>query len=80
MSAEKINVPILEMRTFYLLSLNDLSKVTEQIRKLEFQSLTFHYTQRPMQLCSGSSDDEEEEEEEEEEKEEKEETEGYYYQ
>jgi len=36
-SAEKkINISILVMKTFYLLSLNDSPKVTEQIRKLEF--------------------------------------------
>lgn len=35
-SRKKINISILVMKTFYLLSLNDLPKVTEQIRKLEF--------------------------------------------
>lgn len=30
------------MRTFHLLSLNDLPEVTEQ-RKLEFSALTFHF-------------------------------------
>lgn len=33
---KKINIPILAMKTFYLLSLNDSPKITEQIRKLEF--------------------------------------------
>lgn len=35
-SRKKINIHILAMKTFYLLSLNDSPKVTEQIRKLEF--------------------------------------------
>ena len=42
-SAEKLNIPILAMRTFHLLSLNDLPEVTEQRRKLEFSALTFHF-------------------------------------
>lgn len=33
---KKINIPILAMKTLYLLRLNDLPEVTEQMRKLEF--------------------------------------------
>lgn len=48
-SSEKGNIPIEKRGHFNSLNVNDLLKVTEQVRKFEFWSLIFHLT--PV-LCS----------------------------